>query len=99
MKVSMLFPATKCSDIFKQEESYDLYTYPLHSVLAISPKDMDALVCKAIANIQLGNYDAALTLISKHGTLSESMIFEKVFKIEINIDTYILIHARYRYAR
>ena len=52
--------------------------YPL-VVLALAPKDEDALLCKIVANVQLAQYDAALSLIAKHGQiLGDKVMFEKV---------------------
>ena len=51
-------------------------------VLALAPKDEDALLCKIVANVQLAQYDAALSLIAKHGqTLGDKVMFEKVHTV------------------
>jgi len=48
-------------------------------VLALSPKDEDALVSKIVAYVQLAQYEAALSFIAKHDqALGDKVLFEKV---------------------
>lgn len=47
------------------------------AVLRLSPGDVDALKCKAIANLQLGEYDEAAKVLS-HKQLQQEMPFERV---------------------
>lgn len=47
------------------------------TVLRLSPGDVDALACKAIAQLQLGDYDEAAKVLS-HKQLQGQMHFERV---------------------
>jgi hypothetical protein len=48
------------------------------AVLAIVPKDEDAFACKVVANMQLGQHEAALALIGKNAAMAPKLVFEKV---------------------
>lgn len=47
------------------------------AVLRLSPGDVDALACKAVANLQLGEYEEAAKVLS-HKKLEDQMQFERV---------------------
>jgi hypothetical protein len=47
------------------------------AVLRLSPGDVDVLACKAIANLQLGEYEEAAKVLA-HKQLQQEMHFERV---------------------